>query len=702
MGECYSRDLEKADDQIEKAKLNMARASAGSPRAAMSLFRDLADITDSDAESLWTPRGARCAPGQQVSNGHVRGAAEAYYRIGEVVKRGHVRLDIGRGAVCFVRQLVFRRRTDGRDKPTAELSDGCGSEEMIDDVVEVARLLGGPLIVEGHLVKARHHPEYHRWGQKLSEERARLVVELLVARGMSRELISSRGQQSLGKEWQSSFHVTIFLKDFVAPDDSCRSSDEIERSRAALHIQSAFRRHKLRNGNRGDREERAEDEEIDPQEEVPLDECAAIIQALFRGHKARQFGKYQQFSATKIQAAFRGLKSRQFCKYETYNATKIQAAFKGLRARQLRDEIKGLRSSGATKIQSAFRGLKGRRASKELHKLKQQMESLRQRKCAAKIQSAFKEWQFRQLSNQTSSALKIQGLYRGHQARQARELYETLRREEAELRRKLSAVRIQSVLRGWKARQLSASLKKKAKQSMQNASDHEGVSSAARQISSVATEHVDARHFVTMPSLALQPRVVQAPHVYHTSVLRHIGYTHHGPLRALSPYAAPASPRLAAASPRAAASTALRATSPQPFAGRTDRRAATWQHGSPQAPTAAPDAGAQAPRPWMEVLRQQMPEPPAVHTRPTLPFGASPLLSPRTSLRAQSPRNLDGSLSKIDLSMMSPGISKVRARSPMTISTSASMASPLASPGTALHSSRDLRFGALSSPGYVS
>lgn len=114
--------------------------------------------------------------------------SELERRVHEIESLGNVRVDLKTGRIEVLRDLAFVPRR-GNEKPIAELADRASACCVLDDVANVAMLFPGDQVqIEGHTKGG----DSEFW-QALADDRARLVGEELIARGLENGRIFTRG-----------------------------------------------------------------------------------------------------------------------------------------------------------------------------------------------------------------------------------------------------------------------------------------------------------------------------------------------------------------------------------------------------------------------------------------------------------------------------------------------------------------------------
>lgn len=123
----------------------------------------------------------------------------------EIEARGNIGVNLETGRVDVLRDIAFVPRKT-TDPPRAELQKPEVARHVLDDIAEVARLFGERLIVEGHTKGG----ESNFW-QSLADDRARLVGQELIHRGVEPDRLTTRGLP--GKRGLNKVAVVLHLVD---------------------------------------------------------------------------------------------------------------------------------------------------------------------------------------------------------------------------------------------------------------------------------------------------------------------------------------------------------------------------------------------------------------------------------------------------------------------------------------------------------
>jgi hypothetical protein len=111
-----------------------------------------------------------------------------------VEQRGNLQVNHSSGHVMILRPLKFEPRTT-KEKPTAVFIDVGIAEAVCKDLAELSNIFNCPMTIEGHTKGG----ESQFW-QQLADNRARVVVELMIDLGANRNLLRAQGKPGrLGK-----------------------------------------------------------------------------------------------------------------------------------------------------------------------------------------------------------------------------------------------------------------------------------------------------------------------------------------------------------------------------------------------------------------------------------------------------------------------------------------------------------------------
>lgn len=106
----------------------------------------------------------------------------------KIEDRGNIQVNFQTGMVMLIRHINFAPRTT-KDEPTAEFTKIDQANAICTDLAQVMTLFKCPVEVEGHTKGG----ETEFW-QTLADERARVVVEMMVQCGADPTKISRRGR----------------------------------------------------------------------------------------------------------------------------------------------------------------------------------------------------------------------------------------------------------------------------------------------------------------------------------------------------------------------------------------------------------------------------------------------------------------------------------------------------------------------------
>eukprot|EP00747_Dinoflagellata_sp_TGD_P188746 gnl/TRDRNA2_/TRDRNA2_48162_c0_seq1.p1 gnl/TRDRNA2_/TRDRNA2_48162_c0~~gnl/TRDRNA2_/TRDRNA2_48162_c0_seq1.p1 ORF type:complete len:257 (+),score=47.00 gnl/TRDRNA2_/TRDRNA2_48162_c0_seq1:39-773(+) len=129
--------------------------------------------------------------------------SELERRVREIESHGNIRVDLNTGRVDVIREIMFVPRQTTQD-PHAEFADPRTAGGVLDDIAAVASIFGDKVNIEGHT----RGGESDFW-QALADDRARLVGEELMTRGIDRSLLYTKGFP--GKRGLNRVHVVIKL-----------------------------------------------------------------------------------------------------------------------------------------------------------------------------------------------------------------------------------------------------------------------------------------------------------------------------------------------------------------------------------------------------------------------------------------------------------------------------------------------------------
>mmetsp|Transcript_41478 Transcript_41478/g.73553 ORF Transcript_41478/g.73553 Transcript_41478/m.73553 type:complete len:394 (-) Transcript_41478:180-1361(-) len=120
-----------------------------------------------------------------------------------VEARGNIRVNHQTGQVSLLHSIQFQPRTT-RDPPTAIFANPEVANEICRDLAEIANLFNCPMTIEGHTKGG----ESEFWHQ-LANDRARIVVDLMLAHGARGELLTARGRP--GKLGNNEAKTKVFM-----------------------------------------------------------------------------------------------------------------------------------------------------------------------------------------------------------------------------------------------------------------------------------------------------------------------------------------------------------------------------------------------------------------------------------------------------------------------------------------------------------
>jgi len=121
-------------------------------------------------------------------------------RVKEVESRGNVTANVQNGQIQFVQEFEFL--PGNQDTPQAGFMNMEMVKPILDDIAELALIFGDNLLVEGHCRK-----KGTEFWQTLADNRARLVAEELMMRGVPQDNMQIKGTP--GKHGKANRHMTM-------------------------------------------------------------------------------------------------------------------------------------------------------------------------------------------------------------------------------------------------------------------------------------------------------------------------------------------------------------------------------------------------------------------------------------------------------------------------------------------------------------
>jgi len=140
---------------------------------------------------------------QQLPQAHSHTETDTFAPLRAVEARGNVKINYEDGQVMLAKPLLFIPKAPA-DGPVAQLKDEATANAICQDVAEISKITQWPMIIEGHTKGVATE-----FGQKLADERARIVKEKVHRFGGNPSLVKSRGLP--GKRGKNEAKIEIYV-----------------------------------------------------------------------------------------------------------------------------------------------------------------------------------------------------------------------------------------------------------------------------------------------------------------------------------------------------------------------------------------------------------------------------------------------------------------------------------------------------------